>query len=223
MGNEVYSEGQINVISSEITKAESLRDEISASFSGWDENLKKHKKDAAMLEKSLEESKQQYNFVGLYDGFNKLSQTKSTDKDWLMVGLAVMGVLTLLPAIIRMKYVEPMVVEGTGELLLGANLIEIIPYIASTVLFVYFFRVILHNYRSVKMELLQIELRKTLCQFIHNYAKQSPEMKEGNSDAMNKFENLIFSPILGNDSPMPSTYEGMDKLGEILKAFTPKK
>jgi len=46
--------------------------------------------------------------------------------------------------------------------------------------------------KSIQSQILQIELRMTLCQFIQNYAEQSKALKEQNKEGFEKFESLIF-------------------------------
>jgi hypothetical protein len=43
--------------------------------------------------------------------------------------------------------------------------------------------------------MMQLELRMTLCQFIHNYAEDSEKLHKKNAAGFEKFENIIFSPL----------------------------
>jgi len=85
------------------------------------------------------------------------------------------------------------------------------------VIFIYYFRVLLFNYKSVKSQLLQIELRKTLCRFIQHYTEYSSQIKEKDSESLGKFENIIFSGIVSNEEKFPST-DGIEQLGKLIKA-----
>ena len=77
-------------------------------------------------------------------------------------------------------------------------------------------RVILHNYKRVKTELLQLELRKTFCQFIQSYADYAKEVKKDDSEALSKFENIIFSVIVADNSSLPTTYDGLEQLTKLF-------
>ena len=80
---------------------------------------------------------------------------------------------------------------------------------------IYFFRIVLFNYRSAKAQLLQIELRMSLCEFIQDYSKYSVEIRKDNEEALKGFENLIFSGIAIEDSKIPTTFDGLAALNNF--------
>jgi len=75
----------------------------------------------------------------------------------------------------------------SGETFGIVHLIVLVPIFSFEVILIYFFRVILLNHRSVKAQIMQIELRQTLCQFIQSYADYSSEIKKKDDKAL---ENL---------------------------------
>ncbi|ULJ61705.1 hypothetical protein [Wielerella bovis] len=87
---------------------------------------------------------------------------------------------------------------------------------------IYFFRVILNQYRAVETQIMQLELRLSLCQFIQAYAEYAKEIKKNDKDALEKFENLIFSSILSNDNNIPSTFDGMEQITQLIKELKSK-
>lgn len=165
------------------------------------------------LKTALNKFENEFNFVGLYDGFNTLSREKSNEKKNLLRWLIVFGILTLLP------------LATEFAILLNSKTIEIsllytaIPAASLTAILIYFFRIILQNYKSVTSQILQIELRKTLCRFIQSYADFSIELKNKDKDALSKFENIIFSGIVSDDEKLPSTFDGVEQLGNLIKAI----
>ncbi|MBK7299223.1 MAG: hypothetical protein IPI79_01660 [Moraxellaceae bacterium] len=76
--------------------------------------------------------------------------------------------------------------------------------------------------KSIQSQILQIELRMTLCQFIQNYAEQSKVLKEQNKEGFEKFESLIFSSIVSSDDKIPATFDGVEQLASLLKVFQNK-
>lgn len=64
---------------------------------------------------------------------------------------------------------------------------------------------------------MQIELRQSLCQFIQSYADYTKEIKENNAGSLEKFENLIFSNILSTPEKVPSTFDGLEQLANLMK------
>ena len=82
---------------------------------------------------------------------------------------------------------------------------------------IYFFRVVLTHYNSIQTQIMQIELRQSLCQFIQNYADYAKEIKEKDGASLEKFENLIFSSILSTPDKVPSTFDGLEQLSNLIK------
>lgn len=82
---------------------------------------------------------------------------------------------------------------------------------------IYFFRVVLTHYNSIQTQIMQIELRQSLCQFIQSYADYAKEIKEKDGGSLEKFENLIFSSILSTPDKVPSTFDGLEQLSNLIK------
>ncbi|SEH05644.1 Uncharacterised protein [Candidatus Venteria ishoeyi] len=93
-------------------------------------------------------------------------------------------------------------------------LISLIPI---ELILIYFFRIILLNYRTVKAQIMQLELRKTLCQFIQDYTKYSEKIKKRDSTSLDKFESLIFSSVLSDPEKLPSTFDGLEQISNFIK------
>lgn len=64
---------------------------------------------------------------------------------------------------------------------------------------------------------MQLELRKALCQFIQSYVDYSTVIKKQDSAALEKFESLIFSGVVSDPEKVPSTFDGLDQIGALLK------
>lgn len=83
----------------------------------------------------------------------------------------------------------------------------------------YFVRVILQHVCSVQSQMMQLELRMALCQFIHNYADDSEKLHKKNAAGFEKFENIIFSPLVSSDDKIPTTFDGMEQLAKLVSEF----
>ena len=94
---------------------------------------------------------------------------------------------------------------------------SILPVVSITLIGIYYFRVLLSNYKSIKAQLLQIELRKTLCRFIQHYSEHSHKMKGSDPTSLEKFEDIIFSGIVADDTEIPSTYDGVEQVSKLIK------
>jgi hypothetical protein len=66
---------------------------------------------------------------------------------------------------------------------------------------------------------MQIELRQALCQFIQSYATYSKEIKTQDTGALEKFESLIFSWLLYDPDKLPSTFDGIEQIGNFIKSI----
>lgn len=80
----------------------------------------------------------------------------------------------------------------------------------------YFFRVALHGYKGVKAQLIQIDLRMTLCQFIQDYAEYAKEVRRDSPSLLDRFDQLVFSGIVNSEGAIPSTFDGMEQLANLI-------
>ncbi|ELV8719437.1 TPA: hypothetical protein NKZ82_004714 [Vibrio parahaemolyticus] len=197
----------VSEFTAKLEKAEKLRTD-------WDQEIIAKHDEVKALDKKLEEIKTGFNFVGLYKGFADLSDKKSSELNWLFLSLIGMSVLILAPLVYEFLTFS-VVGEKTGFQV--AELLKLIPLISMELILIYFFRIILMNYRSTKAQIMQIELRQTLCQFIQSYAEYASEIKSKDATSLEKFENLIFSGILSDPEKLPSTFDGLEQIGKLLK------
>jgi len=183
----------------------------------WDEEIRVKKAETDAIKEKLSEYKTAFNFVGLYKGFENLGVNKDKEASKLFWALIVMGVVIVLPLLIEITVAVSGVYQGKT---LGIDhLLVIIPLISIEVILIYFFRVILHNLTSVRAQKMQIELRQTLCQFIQSYAEYAEKIKKQDKTALEKFENLIFSGILADPEKLPSTFDGIEQIGSLVKSL----
>ncbi|MGP5792121.1 hypothetical protein ACTXP0_03590, partial [Psychrobacter celer] len=176
------------------------------------------KQDIEEIKKSLEEQKTEYNFVGLSNGFSKLRETKEselkTEKE------TYRNLMFTIIAIIFIKTIGSLIYLWTND---PINLIFIAITVA-TIFFLfillYFFRISLVNIKSIKSQILQIDLRLTLCQFIHNYETDTTKLRSKDmKESFDRFESVIFAPIVATEDQMPSTFDGIEQLTGLLSSF----
>ncbi len=191
-------------------EAEKLKDQ-------WEKEIESKKVETDNLKDKLDEYKIGFNFVGLYQGFSDLTKKKSKEAFWLFWSLIGMGFFIIIPLLVEIVLASQGVYKGLS---LGIDrLIVLLPLISIEVILIYFFRVILLNHRSVKAQTMQIELRQTLCQFIQSYAEYSAKIKKQDGVALEKFESLIFSGILSDPEKLPSTFNGIEQIGNFIKSM----
>lgn len=189
-----------------LEKAKSEKEEFKEDYS-----QRKTKVDE--LKDALDSYQDAFNFVGLHKGFGELKKRKEKEKERGAVLMGTLVVLMLLPFIIKfvvLVAVDDVIAMGVDSyvLLVGFEL-----------LLMYFFRIILHNFKSVQAQLLQIDLRMTLCQFIQSYTKYAKEIKDQDADLLVRFEQVVFSGIVNSDDSIPSSFDGLDQLSKIISNF----
>lgn len=162
------------------------------------------------LAEKLETYETAFNFVGLYAGFKSLKTSKVSERRWNFFFLLVLGAMLLFPVIIKFSSVF------NGSVKAEPDLIGLAALAGLELLLLYFFRVALQNFRSIKAQLLQIDLRMTLCQFVQSYAEYSKGAPDGSKGLLERFEQVVFSGIVNDESAIPSTFDGLDKLAELV-------
>src|ERR1700712_395384 len=133
------------------------------------------------LKKTLDKYETAFNFVGLYDGFKQLRTQKRWEQGVGLLGLLALAVLMLCPFFIKFYLMLNLTKLDVDT----ATYISILGY---ELVVAYFFRVALHNYRGVKAQLIQIDLRMALCQFVQGYAKYAKDVHKESPQLLERFD-----------------------------------
>lgn len=197
----------------EILKAISEKHKSAEGFkTAWDVEIKEKELKVENLKSALIKYENAFNFVGLYDGFKELGDEKVKEKKrafWLVCALAL---AVLFPLIYEVSHLSLNKENYTSWM----DYFSVIPVFSITIILIYYFKISLQNYNSIKSQLSQIELRKTLCRFIQNYGDYSVGMKKQDPDSLAKFENIIFSSIVTNGDNVPATFDGLEQIAKII-------
>ena len=164
--------------------------------------------DVDKLKEKQDEYKTAFNFVGLSKGFENLLKQKNEAKK------KTFRLLVLLAITVAFTLAISFSVQTIGEVFSWQSML---PVIGLEFVLIYFFRVVLNHYHSIQTQIMQLELRQSLCQFIQSYAEYAKKIKNDDKDALEKFENLIFSSILSNPDKVPGTFDGVEGLTSLLK------
>lgn len=196
----------------------SSKDEITKKISDFQIKLEQKEQTVENLQATLDKQETAFNFVGLYKGFNELAKRKQKEATNTFCFLIVLAFsLIALPLSAMISIYNPNDISQSPAI--STHLLNLLPLISLEIILLYFFRVVLHNYKSIKAQVLQVELRQTLCQFIQNYADYSKEIKKDDPAVLEKFENLIFSGIISDAENLPSTFDGMDQITKLLSSL----
>lgn len=204
-----------------INSAIDFSKEVDEKISDFDKKLDARQTKVDKLEETLKKQQSRLNFAGLSEGFHNLLIQKSSEAESLYKWLVCMGIIMVIPLIcIIFGWLPDSILKENTSL---NYVIKIVPFISLEIILIYFFRVILQNYKSVKAQVLQIELRRTLCQFIESYTDYSSDVKgDKEANPLEKFENLIFSGIISDSENLPSTFDGMDQITKLLTSLKGK-
>jgi hypothetical protein len=185
--------------------------------SDWDAELEQRRLHVDSIKQGLKDATSSYNFVGLVDGFRHLAKAKITERRVAFWSLMLLAIVMVLPPAAQVGFViAQMDTIGSKRDLLLYTLPTIL---AIEVILVYFFRVVLAQFRSVKAQLLQLDLRIALCQFIQSYAEYSAKIKRDDPNALSKFEAVVFSSLVPDSERIPSTFDGAEQLANLIKSI----
>jgi hypothetical protein len=182
----------------------------------WTAQLAAHEQKVDELKSNLEKHEQAYNFVGLYQGFSDMESTIKQELAKQRRNMLWFGSLMLCPALVDLALIAFGRVDFSSAKLahlVGGAAVSL----TCTLIFLYFFRIVLRDVDSKDAQLVQVRLRMTLCQFIQSYATYASEIRQKNPEVLSKFESLIFSGIVGTQDKLPSTFDGLEQLGALLK------
>lgn len=214
-------------------KSEIIQRNLTARTSRLESFLEDKEKKVNDLATLLEKYKTAFNFVGLYDGFNNLSEIKNNQKMKTYNFAIFLGFLLILVPLLSIIFQSYMVFWvsdtvfdfKTLTVTSQFNWAKVLPFLGLEFILIYFFRIVLNRLNTLQTEIVQIELRKSLCQFIQDYARYAKELREQSSNdkekvnLLEKFENIIFSNILSQPEKVPSTFDGLEQLSNFLKEF----
>lgn len=182
----------------------------------WDNDLIERERRVKAIEESLSKYENAFNFVGLYQGFDDLSKEKIRERDGILFWLKLLSLVIVLPIAAELIFIYVNI--DSLSVIRDGLLVSIFPTISLVAISIYYFRVLLFNYKSVKSQLLQIDLRKTLCRFIQSYSSYASEIKSKDAGVLERFERVIFSGIVTEDGNLPSTFDGIEQISKLINS-----
>lgn len=160
--------------------------------------------------------KNDYNIIVLKSGFDHIKKVKEQEKKKLQIRyyilIACIISVLLVPAQ-SMNHWYGITDDVNSWLIFMPHIIKL----AIEIFLIYLFRLNYLEYKSILAQILQIDLRSSLCQFIVNYLNQTENIK--GSHALEMFEKLIFSNLQINEEQIPSALDGLDQFTNLFKSF----
>jgi mRNA-degrading endonuclease YafQ of YafQ-DinJ toxin-antitoxin module len=184
------------------------------------EYIKKHeeiKQEYQAIIDAAKDENYKANFNRLYNAFSTFAGTKAGDVEKKGKNIDRFKVVILIPIVLNVLLTAFLIVTESHEL--TSNLLRMTgSVIGLELILIYFFRIALLDLKSDKAQLLQLELRKSLCHFIKNYVDYAKESIPDGKVSLDKFESIIFSSIVGTEEKMPSTFDGVEQLAKLIKS-----
>lgn len=179
----------------------------------WDKNLADWEVRAQEAEGRYSDVVSGNNYLGLSHAFRVIIESKAGEADNLLKSLTKIGWFTLAwPAL---QFIIGLILFCLDKK--DIPLLSLITFaIAVEVISVYYFRLIHSRWTTLKSQISQLELRSSLCAFVHDYASRSKDLER---DVLAKFENMIFSEVTNDNSPPPSIYDAADSIAKLLTAW----
>nr|EIX1665360.1 hypothetical protein [Cronobacter sakazakii] len=91
----------------------------------------------------------------------------------------------------------------------------ILPFFTIEMILIYFFRLSYLEAKSIRTQLVQIELRLSLCAFIDGYVEYRKKNNTNVEKVLDCFDSLIFSPIQTNENNIPAMFDGVEALAGL--------
>lgn len=169
------------------------------------------------IEVKVKKYRQEYNFVGLNDGFLKMKKDKELELENIKIDYkSLFGILLFAPVIMFFvaffKSSEPL--KNVGYFYF------VFPVVTFELVLIYFFRLSYLEAKSIRTQLVQIDLRLNLCAFIQGYVEYRKDNGKRIDKLLESFDSLIFSPIQVNDINIPSMFDGIDAIANLANKIT---
>lgn len=187
----------------------------------WEKEIKAKSEEIEALRDGLSRITTTYNFVGLVKGFESLASIKKGERLRSFISLLALGALMVAPVAAQLWFTASHI--DTIDKYRNTLMYSLPPLIALEVILLYLFRVVLLHFRGVTTQLLQINLRISLCQFIQSYSEYSTKIKKQDAGALEKFESLIFSGIISDSESLPSTFDGVEQIAKLVNSIRSEK
>lgn len=171
------------------------------------------------LEERVGNLKSEYNFVGLSHGFTKIKEKK--EKELLNTEMNyknLFGTIFIVPVIaVLIHFCLPGLYPKDYS-----ALFMILPFITIEMAIIYFFRLSYLEAKALRTQLIQIELRLSLCSFIDGYVEYRKKNNIAIDKVLESFDSLIFSPIQTNENNIPAMFDGIEAIAGFAEKIIKK-
>lgn len=206
-----YEEKFTNQIDSGTQKANEKIEKISVNLNELIDKSKDSQRDIKTYVDKLNEYKSEFNFVLLSKAFSKLLKTKQEES---RKNLNTITFFSALLVVIPVGALLNHILEWYKVEFNFSALAYYLPILSLELLMFYFMRLYYIEGKAIKAQLLQIEQRLSLCEFIHDYV-ETKNKSGSEKESWSLFEKLIFSPIQVSSENIPSLLDGASSIAEL--------
>lgn len=208
-----------------------VRDDFLKIKHDWTGFLRKEKEKVDALQAVIQRQTSESNFLALNQGFSDMKNQKKTELCWAKFGFFLLGFCLLIIPLIQFfngfqYFLSAPSVADEASKQSGVDIfsvwLSLVPLLTCELILLYFFRIVLGQYRSVKAQLVQLDLRISLCRFIEAYTEHMAKIKKDAPDVLQKFEALIFSGLMTEGERIPSVLDGSEQLAQLLRSIQSK-
>ncbi|HBX5779121.1 TPA: hypothetical protein MH538_27225 [Klebsiella pneumoniae] len=196
-----------NGISTAQNEAEQLKEKIETLVNNADSSIKSLQE----YDEKLKQYKSEYNFVLLSKAFSNLLKTKKAE---YVTNHNTVAFFSALLVVIPVGALLNHILEWYKVEFNFSALAYYLPILSLELLMFYFMRLYYIEGKAIKAQLLQIEQRLSLCEFIHDYV-ETKNNSGSEKESWSLFEKLIFSPIQVSSENIPSLLDGASSIAEL--------
>lgn len=198
----------IAIVEETSQKVTEVSSDIQQTIERWDNSLSQREEKIEAMEARLKDAETGFNFVGLTKAFIGLAFDKKKE---------IQNVEDSVRFWRSIAFIMPLITILIGAFASNVGWQVLAPMASMILISLYFYRVSITDLKSLRAQLVQLELRKALCQFVEKYTEYSSEVKDKNFNPLQKFEDLVFSSIVMDGQNIPSTFDGVDQISKFLK------
>jgi hypothetical protein len=200
-----------------------IKKEIADGLTSIEESIKNMSgslEEVNALERRVQDLRSEYNFVGLSSGFTKIKDKKEKELREVEISYKnLFGCLFIAPVLFALLHFFVPGVFPKDYTMIFASL----PFVTVEMALIYFFRLSYLEAKSIRTQLVQIDLRLSLCSFIDGYVEYRKKNGMDIIKVLDSFDSLIFSPIQTNENNIPSMFDGLEAIAGVAERFTKAK
>ncbi|VYS87697.1 hypothetical protein [Citrobacter amalonaticus] len=171
------------------------------------------------LEERVKNLKSEYNFVGLSNGFDRIKRKKEKELSSTEMSYKnLFGTIFIAPVIaVILHFCFPKLYPEDYS-----AIFIILPFLTIEMAIIYFFRLSYLEAKALRTQLMQIDLRLSLCAFIDGYVEYRRKNNIAIEKVLDSFDALIFSPIQTNENNIPAMFDGLEAIAGVAEKVMKK-